>query len=365
LFVGLFMSGVVAYFSPGRALLAALAFAAAYLAVNGLLLFDYGNLIVGAAGPLTAVGMVFSGGTLTRLIVEQRRREQIRRRFRTYVDPKLVDYFETHPEATMDGQKRELTVVFTDLVGFTKLTEALGEDTVQLLNELWAQVVPIVREDDGLLNKFLGDGVMFFHGAPEPNPHHALAAVNTVLKLREVMALFNETVTRPRGLPELGMRFGISTGDMIVGDAGGGGGSDYTVLGDNVNLGSRLEGANKATGTTNLMTARTAELADGAFLFRPVGKLRVVGKQQGVMTYEAVCPSEIATPEQRQSVELTRQMVEAYAAKDLAGCIAAAEKLEALAGPFKLAQLYRKLADRHLNDPEAEPFDGLITLSEK
>jgi class 3 adenylate cyclase len=363
--VGLLMTGVVTYFAPARATLAAVALGAAYLILNGIVLFDYANLIVGAAGPLTAVGLVWSGGTLTRFVVEQQQRRLIERRFRTYVDPKLVDYFMNHPEATTDGQKREMTVVFTDLVGFTKLTEALGEDTVKLLNELWARVVPVVRRDDGLLNKFLGDGVMFFHGAPQPNDNHAADAVRTVLELRRTMTHFNATVTRPRGLPELGMRFGISTGDMIVGDAGGGGGSDYTVLGDNVNLGSRLEGANKATGTTNLMTARTAELAKDGFLFRPVGKLRVVGKVQGVMTYEALCPAADATPQQREAVEISRQMVDAYTAQDLAACIVAAGSLEAVGDPSKLAQLYRRLAERHLNSPDAEPFDGLITLSEK
>ena len=365
LLVGLLMTGAVAHFTPAKGLLSALALGAAYVVLNGVVLFDYGNFVLGAAAPLTAVGLVWSGGTLTRLVVEQRQRALIRRRFRTYVDPRLVDYVEKYPEkAGFEGERREMTVVFTDLVGFTKLTEAMGEDTVKVLNRLWARMVPVVRRH-GYLNKFLGDGIMFFYGAPEVSDDHAAAAVATILEMRDIMRQFNEETTK-EGLPELGMRFGVSTGDMIVGDAGAGeAGSDYTVLGDNVNLGSRLEGACKVTGTTNLVTARTAELANEAFLFRPVGKLRVVGKQQGVMTMEALCYLASATDHDRQVVALSHEMASCYEAKNLPACIDAAHRLEALGGENKLAKLYRKLCERHLSDPDAEPFDGLITLSEK
>src|SRR5213075_1857754 len=152
-------------------------------------------------------------------------------------------------------------------VGFTKLTEKMGSETVQLLNALWSALVPVIRRNDALVNKFLGDGIMFFYGAPEQSPFHARDAVNTVLQVRKALAEFNE-FSAAKNWPQLALRFGISTGKMIVGDTGEpeGGRTDYSVIGDYANLGARLESANKIIGTTTLMTDRTVELAGDGFL---------------------------------------------------------------------------------------------------
>ena len=364
--VGLLTTIVVVPLTPPRALLASAALFASYLLVNGIVLFDYGNLIVNAAGPLITIVVVWAGATVTQLVTERRQRALIRRRFRTYVDPRLVEYVEKHPsKAAFDGERREMTVVFTDLVGFTKLTETLGEETVGLLNELWTRVVPVIRRD-GYLNKFLGDGVMFFYGAPETSDEHADHAVRAALELRTLMKTFNDEVTQPRNLPKLGLRIGVSTGFMIVGDAGAGAAaSDYTVLGDNVNLGSRLEGASKFFGTDNLMTARTAELAGDQFLFRPIANIRVVGKQQGVPTVEALCSIDEATDAERECIRMTTNMVEAYQAGQFEACLRAADALDTLGGSATLSGRYRVLAALHLDQPGSEPFDPTITLDAK
>jgi len=259
-----------------------------------------------------------------------------------------------------------MTVVFTDLAGFTSLSEKLGERIVPLLNELLGELVPVIRDHhNGLVNKFLGDGIMFFFNAPKQDLKHAADAVATVLDMHAKIAEFNVRLAE-RDLPPISMRAGICTGEMIVGDAGGAGAADYTVLGDSVNLASRLEAANKYTGTRTMMTKRTVELlGDGQFLVRAVGKIKVVGKDEAVEVFEPLALTKDATELDRAIATLTGEMVEKYARRRFEECAAVASRLEALAGPGKLTAMYQSLCDRHLQSVPAEDFDGRIVLTEK
>jgi CHASE2 domain-containing sensor protein/class 3 adenylate cyclase len=372
LLVGGLATVAVSYLPPAKALASAALLAVSYLLVNGYLLFDYGNLILGAAAPVVAVGVVFAGGTAAKLVVERWERARITRRFSSYVDPKLVNYVLKHPEQSLfEGQIREMTVVFCDVAGFTKLTETRGTETVTMLNELWGFVVPTIKQHDGLINKFMGDGIMFFYGAPDQSPHQARDAVTAVIAIRKAVERFNKEVATARNWPALGMRCGVSTGNMIVGDAGhttnpGEIRADYTVLGDNVNLGSRLEAANKAVGTAALVTERTWELSrDAEILFRPVGKLCVVGKKTGVMTYEPMALLDDATEGQKSLAAATKAVVESFMAGRLSECVGAIAKMEAAHGRSKLTDLYRERCEWFLRDPSPEPFDCQIVLTEK
>jgi class 3 adenylate cyclase/CHASE2 domain-containing sensor protein len=336
-----------------------------YVLLNGLFLFDYGNTIVGLAAPLVALCLVWTGCSFTRILIETSERANLTQRFNQYVDPTLVKYVIERPDQVrLEGETRELTVVFTDLVGFTAMTERLGERSVTLLNEYMARMVPIIRRHGGYVNKFLGDGIMFFFGAPIHNPDHAADAVAAALDMQAAMGPLSEELQR-QDLPALSMRIGISTGRMVVGDAGPDDASDYTVLGDAVNLGARLESANKMTGTRTLVTARTTELAGNRFLFRPVGKLRVAGKSEGVMTHEPVAPLAEATAEQRRLVVLSDTIVQAFVAGHIDGCISAVERMENELGPSRFTTLYREQAESQLRSGRSGNPNGLIVFIEK
>jgi class 3 adenylate cyclase/CHASE2 domain-containing sensor protein len=363
--LGVATAAITGYLAPVPALLASLALFAGYALLNGIALFDFGNRILGAAAPLAVVGIVWAGCTLTRVIVERAERERIRRRFSNYVDPKIVNYFLEDPNATAEGEKREMTVVFTDLVGFTSLSEKMGEKVVPLLNDLLGELVPVIRRHEGTLNKFLGDGIMFFFNAPFRRKSHASDAVATVLDMHATISRFNERLIE-RGMPPLGMRAGISTAEMIVGNAGGADANDYTVLGDAVNLGARLEAANKLIGTRTLMTARTADLLDGNVLCRPIGRLKVVGKDEPAMVYEPLAAADTASEKERDIAALTTQMVDAFVTSRFADALAILDQIEALeAGPSKFTTLYRGLCERYLREPPGEGFDGRVVLTEK
>jgi adenylate cyclase len=313
---------------------------------------------------LSAITLVWSGCTVSRILIESSERERIRKKFGHYVDRKLVDHV-LEQRTDLGPQTREMTVVFTDLQGFTELSEKLGERTVPLLNDFLGLMVPVIRDKhQGYVNKFLGDGIMFFFGAPIENPNHARDAVATVLDMRDAMQPFNAKL-REQGLPPLVMRAGISTGKMVVGDAGSSDQADYTVLGDVVNLGARLESANKSLGTELLISGRTAEMLNGQFLLRPVGNVRVVGKNEAVQTFEVIGRAPDGTDAHNKLIELTRCIVDAFRGRDFAGCLKMLDDIETAQGPTKLTQLYRELCTRYLAQPPADGFAGEVSLNEK
>jgi adenylate cyclase len=363
--VGLLTTVAIALLSPPTALAAVLLLAGGYAALNGVVLFDRHNLIVGAAGPLVAAGVVWSGVTLIQFVREIGERARLTKRFSSYVDPTLVNYVIENPEQIrLEAHEKELTVCFTDLAGFTTLSEKLRAQSAKLLGQYMETMVPLIRARRGYVNKFLGDGIMFFFGAPVDNADHAADAVGAVLDMQRALVPFNVRLTE-QGLPTLAMRTGLSTGMMVVGDAGPSFASDYTVLGDAVNLAARLESANKAFGTTNLITGRTAELLGGRYVVRPIADLLVVGKEQSVFVHEAIAPAESATDGQKRLAALTAEMVSCFAAGRFDDCLRAAAELDKEFGPSKLTARYTEEAEAHRRQPPDPAFRGQIRLMAK
>jgi class 3 adenylate cyclase len=362
--LGLAVTAANGFLRPSWSLLVAIALGVIYLLVNGLLLFDYANICVAVAGPIVALGSVWSTGALAAFLIESTERARITRRFSSYVDQKLVDYVIEHPDVELDGQVREMSVIFTDLAGFTSLSEQLRERSVGILSEYLGLMVPIIRRHDGFLNKFMGDGIMCFFNAPSDDPEHAVHAVQAALEMQQAAKTFAVTMAR-QGLPGLSMRCGVSSGNMVVGDSGPADYQDYTVLGDCVNFASRLEGANKSTGTNVLISQRTSELLGDKFLLRPVGRLQVVGKSEGVMAYEPLALLDDATPEDRLLCAASAEMLAAYLARDFQRCIKVADQMDQQFGPGKLAALYRRHGQECLANPPGADFAGYLVLTEK
>jgi len=366
LICGLTATLIVARFPAVWALIGVLALLGLVITINGLVLFDWANLhMPPAAAPVTVIA-VWAGGTVLRLGVERAERARITKRFRSYVDPALVEYVIAHPDqARLDGEIREMTVAFSDLQGFTSLSERLKEQTVSLLSEYLGEVTPIIRAHQGYVNKFLGDGVMFFYGAPLHDNQHARHALLTAFEMQAALVAFNRKLT-DRDLPNLKVRIGVSTGTMVVGDSGPEEASDYTVLGDNVNLAARLESANKATGTAMLATEATIRQAGADIVSRPIGRLLVVGKTTPVMVHEPLGLQEQVDATTLGLTQLTERVVESYVAGDLTRCRDALDELEAVGGEAQstLAALYRTQIARVEAAPE-ERFDGTLVLEGK
>lgn len=364
--IGLLTMLLVLALPPSLAFGGSLALALGYTAFNGYFLFDRENLIVEAAGPLTAILLVYLGLTLTNFMTEIAEKTRITRRFSTYVDPEVVNYVVEHPESLrFDGERREMTVGFSDLASFTTLTDELGERVIPLLAEYLSKMVPVIHSHSGHVAQFSGDGIYFYFGAPGRDEQHAEHAVTTALEMHKALELFNTTL-RQRGSKPMGMRIGISTGEVIVGDAGTAQRAAYTAMGATTNLASRLESANKVFGTRTLVTARTVELLNGDYLLRPVANLRVAGKLNNAMVYEPICRLSEATERDRLLAQHSGKLFQIYCDGDFEACIAAAQEMQQMFGECKLSSLYTRLATEHRDGiAEVEHCQGQIVLTEK
>ena len=208
LLIGILVTFASAYLQPKPAMVCTIGVMVAYFMINGVVLFSWQKIMVGAAAPLTAAFLVWSTLFAVRTITDATHKAKVKKRFSSYVDPTLVNYvMENIDTVRFDGLVRDMTVVFTDLAGFTALSERLRERTVPLLNEYMSLMLPLIRKNNGIWDKFLGDGIMFYFNAPYDNPNHARDAVATVLEMQKAVVGFNKHL-KDRGLQSVAMRPG-------------------------------------------------------------------------------------------------------------------------------------------------------------
>ncbi len=228
-------------------------------------------------------------GAFNEMVAGLRQRDQIQGLFKRYLAPQVVDELIRNPEkAAPGGERRELTVLFSDLVGFTTLSEEMSpEELVEVLNGYFERATEVLGQHGATLDKFIGDAIMCFWNAPLPQEDHAARACLTALRLLAVVDALAPALTA-HGIQRLDCRIGINTGPGVVGNIGSRAAQDYTVIGDTVNLASRLEGAAKVYGTRILVSEETVRAARGVVLARELDLLRVKGRQLPVRVYELV-----------------------------------------------------------------------------
>jgi adenylate cyclase len=239
------------------------------------------------AAPLLALLLATVGAFAYSYYTEDRHRRAIVKVFSQYVSPQMAAEIERDPaRIRLSGDRQVMTVMFTDIAGFTTLSERLPDEVLtETLNFYFDQMSPLVFAEDGYLDKYIGDAIMGFWNAPLPQPDHAHRACRAALAMeRRERAIQPEMVRR--GVDECLTRIGINTGPMVVGDMGSRDRFNYTVLGDSVNLGARLEGANKFYGSRILMSQATADLVRDRFLVRKLDVLQVKGKRQPMPVFE-------------------------------------------------------------------------------
>lgn len=346
-------------------LLAALA---AWFALDGVVFWDWRNLFVAEAAPMGAAALGWLSVILHRLLVEQRSRKQTEARFRSYVSPDVVDILVNNPEMdSMRPQKRELTIFFSDIAGWTTITERIGtEGIAAFLATYLKAMTDILQDNRATIDKYLGDGIMAFWGAPIEDADHAKHAVEAVILMQEKLRQMNDAGEfGPAG--KIGVRIGLASGEVNVGDFGNPPHkSAYTVIGDTANLAARLESANKQFGSKILMTERTRELARMTSAFRLIGRVVVKGKTEPETLYEPIggmMPKGNRTPEW---IILSNDAVGAYIAGDFDKALDLFDRLEEEFGDHELAEKYREsIAQVRAEGGPGADFKGTIVLSEK
>lgn len=309
--------------------------------------------------PLLGIGLTYLGSEAWRNLVVERKGRQLKKAFSNYVSPDLVKQIEKHPDKlVLGGEQRELSILFSDIRGFTSVSESLTPpELVTLLNEYLSPMTRIVLEEKGTLDKFIGDAVMALFNAPLDVPEHALHACRTAVRMFEELRSLNEEFAR-RGMHTIDIGVGINTGPAVVGNMGADIRFDYTAIGDSVNLASRLEGLNKYYGSHILVSEETCrQVPQGMFVFREVDRVRVKGKHLPVVMYELMIANQALLPRFEEALER-------YRAKDFA---TARQLFDELAQQYDdgPSRLYSTRCDEYLEHPPPADWDGVYTAKSK
>ncbi len=286
--LGLSVGIVLTRLKPVPEVLATVALFLAYLWLCRYLFIHWGTLL-NITYPLAVLIAIYANITMFKYATEERQKRWIRNAFSYYLTPSVVNEIVKQPDKLkLGGEKKELSVLFSDIRGFTVISEGLTPDQlVFFMNIYLTAMTDVIFKYNALLDKYIGDGIMAVFGAPVDQPDHAERACRTALGMLEALKGLRARWDSQK-VPHIDIRVGINTGSMVVGNMGSDLRFDYTVMGDSVNLGSRLEAASKIYGTNIIISEFTYARVSSLFTCRGLGLVRVKGKSKSVKIYELI-----------------------------------------------------------------------------
>lgn len=365
LLAGVGMAMLLPLLNPLKSLLATLAVLSLIL-ISNLAIFHAGNLVLPLASGIVLVSLLFALNMSYGYFVEARGKRQITGLFGQYIPPELVDEMAKNPDGfSMEGESREMTVLFTDVRGFTTISEGLDPKQLsQLMNEFLTPLTEVIYKHRGTVDKFMGDCIMAFWGAPLADPHHARNAIMAGLEMHEVLGRLKAEFDA-RGWPEIRIGVGLNTGRMSVGNMGSKLRTAYTVMGDAVNLASRLEGITKEY-AANMIVGEGTRAAVPDVIFRELDRVRVKGKDTAVAIYEPIGLQGKVAKLKLEEIRLYAQFLRLYRAQDWD------------AAELQLLNLQKMLPDNKLygetfveriaflrSNPPGDGWDGSFTFTTK
>ena len=333
--------------------------------VGDLALWKYMAVVFPLAPTLFFLLLLFVLHTLYGFFIESRGKRHLSRMFSQYIPPELVEEMDSRKEtASMESESRELTVMFADVRDFTSISEAMQpKDLSQLMNEYLTPMTRVIHTHRGTIDKYMGDAIMAFWGAPLHYPHHATHAVDAALKMTATLAELNKTF-KAKGWPELRIGVGMTTGVMSVGDMGSEFRRAYTVMGDAVNLSSRLEGLTKEYKVQIICSEMTKQAAPD-FAYLELDRVRVKGKEKPVAIYEPLGAAEAADKNLKALLTRHKQALTVYRNQDWDS---AEREFFALQQANPSRALYAMYLDRvsyFKNHPPGAGWDGVFTFKTK
>jgi adenylate cyclase len=361
---GLTLAIALPLLSATKAVALSIAVIGAVIGLNFWMYLGFG-LVLSLSSALVMVLAAFALNMSYGYFVESKSKRQIANLFGTYVPPELVDEMVKDPDSySMKAVNKELTVMFCDMRGFTNLSENMEPTELQaLLNNLFSRLTEIIQANRGTTDKYMGDCVMAFWGAPVDTPNHAQLAVKAALEMCQAVRKLNAE-HRSKGMPEIGVGIGINTGTMCVGNMGSDIRRSYTVIGDAVNLGSRLEGLSKNYGVEIVVSESTRKLATD-FVWQELDKVRVKGKENAVSIFLPLAPADPLPKDQADELKTWAALLKAYRRQDWEQCDVQILNLQRLNANKFLYQLYSERVASLRLLPIDPAWDGATNFETK
>lgn len=362
--VGVTLSVLMPLLSATFSLLTALLILLASVGINSWLYFS-ANLVLPVAPVLLLVLAIFMVDTAYGYLAESRSKRQMVNLFGEYVAPELVTEMAANPQGySMEGDSKELTVMFSDVRGFTTISESLEPNELrEYINEYLTVMSEIIRSHRGTLDKYIGDAIMAFWGAPVPDKDHATLATQAAMAMQEEAVRLNDRF-KARNWPALAIGVGVNTGNMRVGDMGSKIRRAYTVMGDAVNLGSRLEGITKTYGVGVIVGEKTREVCP-TIVFQELDAVRVKGKHEPVSIYRPWGKAEQAGADRIALIEQWHAVLAQFKAQQWQEALNGLNQLERQDGEQILYTLYKKRIAVFMESPPPADWDGVTQFETK
>lgn len=363
LFISIVLGIINARLEPLRSLLITVF---ALLAVVSSNMYAWSSgLVLPLASPIGLILFIFVFQTLWGFFVEARDKRMLARLFGQYIPPELVEEMAESPEKiSVSGESRDMTVLFSDVRGFTTISEGLEPQALtQLMNEMLTPMTHIIHHHRGTIDKYMGDAIMAFWGAPLKDPDHARHALEAGLEMVKALPAINQRF-RDKGWPEINIGVGLNSGLMSVGNMGSEFRMAYTVMGDAVNLGSRLEGLTKQYGVNIIVSEFTrAKVPDHTFL--ELDRVKVKGKDEPVVIYEPLGPTSEQSADTLQRLERFHATLLKYRQQHWDKAEKSLLQLTEEEPQRKIYSLYLERISHFREDPPDIDWDGVFTHTSK
>lgn len=330
-------------------------------------LFNLYSILLPITTPVLTILMVSIGQQGYLFYLEQQSRKKITGMFGQYVPKEVVkDLIKDPGKMKLGGERRELSTLFSDVAGFTTISEKLSpEQLVELLNEYLTAMTEIVHENGGIIDKYEGDAIMAEFGIPISLEDHAIRACRTAFSMQKRLHELRDK-WKSEGRPELSARVGIGSGEMVFGNMGSSQSFDYTVMGDVVNLSSRLEGANKQYGTKILINERTYELCGEQILAREMDLLRVKGKNEAVKCFHLMATGSTPKADQiKHVINIFTTGVYLYRKQEWQQAIEQFKDVLGVWNDDYASQMYIERCENFAKNPPGDDWDGVYTMTSK
>jgi adenylate cyclase len=361
---GIVLSLLVPLLSPLKATLVSLLAIMLFTGLN-VVVWTKGGLVLPLASSLLMIAGLFAFNMSWGYFVESRSKRQFTELFGQYVPPELVDKMAKDPERySMEGKSEELTVLFSDIVGFTSISESLTpKDLSQFINDYLTAMSLVIRNNRGTLDKYIGDAIMAFWGAPVADPEHARQGVISAMAMQAELDKLRVQM-RARGWPDIRIGIGVNTGSMSVGDMGSKLRKAYTVMGDAVNLSSRLEGLTRVYGVGILVGPKTRQVVKDV-VFREVDRVKVKGKDEPVDIFEPIGLEGQVDEKVLEEIKLWHKALKAYRGQKWDEAEMNLFNAQRMSPDCKLYQLYFERINQCRIDAPGPNWDGVTAFKTK